>query len=65
MNLGQKIHLKLRGWYEEGEKTFMECPIHGVTEAYVHGWKEKVDCGKCLQELLVRAKKPRTAEAQT
>ena len=63
MNLWQGIHLKLYGWYEDEGKTFIKCPIHGVTEAYVHGWKETVDCVACLQERLVRAKKPITAEA--
>lgn len=50
MNLSQKIHLKLFGYYEDGDKTYMECPVHGLTEAYVHGWKDKVDCIKCLEE---------------
>ena len=52
MNLWQGICLKLRGYYEDGDKTFMECPVHGLTEAYVHGWKEKVDCPKCVKERL-------------
>lgn len=33
MDLGQKIHLKLRGWYEDGDRTFTECPIHITRQA--------------------------------
>lgn len=61
MNLWQRIHLKLRGWYEDGDKTYLKCPVHGLIEAYVHGYDERIDCLKCLQDVLVEAKKPRTA----
>jgi hypothetical protein len=44
LNLSQKIHLKLRGWYEDGDKTFMECSVHGLTEV--------VECPKCVKERL-------------
>ena len=52
MNLWQRIHLKIWGWYRDGDKTYTRCPTHGVTEAYVHGHYEKIGCVKCLQEHL-------------
>ena len=48
MSLWQRIHLKLFGWYEAGEKTYLRCPKHGLAEGYVHGAKKKVDCLACL-----------------
>jgi hypothetical protein len=55
MNLLQKIHLKIWGYYEDDGKTYMKCLDHGVTEAYIHGWGDNVGCVKCLRDRLESA----------
>lgn len=49
-NIYESAHLKLFGWFERGKDTFVECKKHGMVKAYVHGWKEKIECPICFKE---------------
>ena len=46
----ESVHLKIYGYFERGEKTFVECEIHGIVEAYTHGWKERLECPTCFKK---------------
>jgi len=52
MNMLEKLHLKIFGWYQVTgtEKYMINCDIHGLTTAYIHGFRNKIDCIKCIQE---------------
>lgn len=46
----QKIHLKVFGYYKIGRQYYVNCPTHGNTLAYSHGY-ENLSCLKCMEEL--------------
>lgn len=56
-SLFEAVELKLFGFFERGKDTYTECPTHGIVKAYVHGYKEKVECPTCfLKEMRGDAK---------
>ena|GEM_PF-2440983 len=66
----QKLTLKIQGRvllrYEKREGWARPLPIyaakcsrHGLYEDYPHGWKEELECPKCLLERVRRGIKPR------
>lgn len=45
--------MKIYGWCKlEDGKYMVKCGIHGVTEAYKHGYYDNLGCLKCLNEKL-------------
>lgn len=50
MTRWEKVNLAIVGYFERDGKTFIECPKHGVTDGYIHGWKEYIGCLKCIKE---------------
>lgn len=51
MKVIERIHLAFFGWVTIDGVDYIDCPIHGLSRAYVHGFKELVECLKCYSEL--------------
>ncbi len=45
----KKIHLKIFGYYIDGNDKKIICYIHGLTDAVVHGYGSKISCLKCIE----------------
>ena len=42
-----------KGWEKSLPFYAFECPSHGIVVNYPHGFKKKLVCPKCLQELSI------------
>ena len=61
LSLTQKLRLKIfghvsvgtrmkKGWRAPIEHFAFKCPVHGIVVDYKHGYRERLDCPKCLEE---------------
>jgi len=62
ISLIDRLKIQLRGyvfledrvepdWNESLPFYLFRCPVHGYVESYPHGYKKKLVCPKCLEEL--------------
>ncbi len=54
LNLRGYVYLEDRiepGWKESLPIYVFKCPIHGYVESHPHGFKKKLVCPRCLEEL--------------
>lgn len=48
----ERVHLTIYGWVEVGGEYWVQCEVHGLSPAYVHGWENKVSCRSCLRDIV-------------
>ena len=62
ISLIDRLKIQLRGyiyledriepdWEDSLPFYIFKCPVHGYVESYPHGYKKKLVCPKCLEEL--------------
>ena len=69
IRLLQRLRLQLSGYVYVGDRQrdgwkgalphyAFQCPVHGLVESYPHGYEQRLECPRCMEE-----KKAPTIEA--
>lgn len=61
ISLLNRLKMQLSGYLYVGERSrdgwrgplphyVFECPVHGLVESYPHGYEQRLECPRCVEE---------------
>jgi hypothetical protein len=61
ISLLNRLRMQLSGYVYVGERSrdgwrgslphyVFECPVHGLVESYPHGYEQRLECPRCVEE---------------